>query len=278
MLFDATALGRELLGPLGPVLDELDGAVGRADRSLVGHHRRWIDVAGHETGGIATQVGDHLRHLLRACDAHECGAPLDLRADGVGDPPGVGHRRVHHVGGDAEAGQLRRCGQRVALERALGRAVRHLLGKAVRTARRESDDATPFGAAGDVPAGELGDHQRGALRVTARFRSMVPALTGRVGRPNRSTADGSNGSCTHPVVLFTTMSTGPSCVRRAIQEPRRCVGVAVGFEREAAGIGVAGVGVVATRRYVDSTRAPRAASARVVAAPIPWFAPVTIAT
>ncbi len=117
---------------------------------------------GHETGGIGAQVRDHLGHFLGLRDASD-GCPHV-----VGHPAGVGDRRVHDVGGDAELGELRGGGERVALERPLRRAVRDLLGEAVRATGREPDDATPRGAALDVPAGELGDQERARARVHAQ--------------------------------------------------------------------------------------------------------------
>ena len=121
----------------------------------------------------------------------------------VGDPAGVGDRRVHDVGRDAERGELARRRHRVVLQGRLRRAVRDLLGEAHRPARGQPDDTTPRRAAGEVTTGELGDQERsgtgvdGEVAVDARRRhgseptaEPVDARRGeRVGHPPAGVVD-----------------------------------------------------------------------------------------
>ncbi len=107
-------------------------------------------------------------------------------------------------------------------------------------------------------------------------------------------------SASQPVALLTRMSTGPN---RSSAVPNSSAGAA-GSDRSASTAaaappsasmpattaaasrarlsryarGVPGSSGSATRKNVHSTAQPRRASARAVAAPIPWLAPVTIAT
>ena len=98
MLFDAPALGRERLRPLGPVLDELDGAVGRADRSLVGHTRRWTTLP------VTRWAASLHKYAMTSATSSGCATPSHGCSHVIGHPAGVGDRRVHDVGGDAELG------------------------------------------------------------------------------------------------------------------------------------------------------------------------------
>ena len=102
-----------------------------------------------------------------------------------------------------------------------------------------------------------------ARASTPRLRSMVPAVTGTIVRPKRSTEDGLNVSCTQPVALFTRMSTGPSCSTARSKRPRRGVHVEqVGLEGGTATLPVDGIWRAINAQVRGRPRVPRVPSAR----------------
>ncbi len=131
------------------------------------------------------------------------------------------------------------------------------------------------------------------------------SVTGASSRPSRSAAPAGEGaaaklSASHPVALFTRMSTGPNRSSAASKSSAGTAGSARSASMAAAvpppssmaamtaaasrallsryACGVPGSSGSATRRNVHSTAQPRRARARAAAAPMPWLAPVTIAT
>ncbi len=254
-----------------------------------------------ELGGVRSQEVDDFGHLVGRCHVHEVGAGAHGLANVVGHPAGVGDGRMDHVRRDAVVGELDGGRHRVVLLRRLGGAVRDLGREALGAARGQADDPAPGAVACGVAARELGDEQRRGHRVDGEL-SLERLPRDRSQRAPERIPLGGRERVLHPAgrVVDEDVDRSQLLLRR-LEQLRGCVGLAqVGLDGHGAaaqrpdladevvraGRPVVAVGVrhPRIRGVVDAQvgherrRRHAAASRRATAAPMPWFAPVTMAT
>src|SRR5262245_49581810 len=115
-----------------PYVESAPGTV-PCTRLIYGGSPKPDHVTGHQPRLLTGEVRDDGGDVLGPGDVRELVTLRDRPLDLWRDPPGVGDRRVHGVGRDAQVRQLGCRRQRVADQRRLRRAVADLLGESVGT-------------------------------------------------------------------------------------------------------------------------------------------------